>query len=151
MMPIRQIQLRLLAVQVSILITFTLTPIWLKFADAPKPFTATYNLGFVMVVPMVASMVFWLLAGCPGWRNLFDWGRGGAVIALLLFTLWSFYSQSWAFVKATEPGVGQNYTLQTALITGFVVVLVCASPIGNKRNSSRGCALAAPVWAAAAP
>jgi hypothetical protein len=128
MTPLRQLKLRLLPVQISILVTFVLMPIWLKFEDAPKPFTATYNLGFVMIVPMLVSMAAWLLMGCPGWQNLFDWGRGLAIVALILLTVWSFYSQSWAFVAASEPGVGQNYTLQLAILTGFVIVLVCASP-----------------------
>src|SRR5690606_25428306 len=83
---------------------------------------------FVIVVPMLTSMAAWLLTGCPGWQHLFDWGRGGVMLTLMLLTLWSFYSQSWAFVAASEPAVGQNFTLQLALITGFVLVLLCASP-----------------------
>lgn len=128
-LTLHRLHWRLVPVQTAILLTFALIPAWLKFEDAPRPFTATYSLGFVIVAPVIFSMAAWILAGFPGWRRLFRSKLALAwIIFLALLVVWSYFSQSWAFVETTRPGVAQNATLQLAFITGFCLVVICAGP-----------------------
>lgn len=124
-----RLNIRLFPVQLGILVTFALAPAWFKFQDAPAPFTATYILGFVIVVPMILTILVWILAGLPGLADLLrDQWRFAWVICLLLLAAWGFFSQGWAFIQEKEPGVGQNFALQLWLIVLFLVATASAAP-----------------------
>ncbi len=120
---------RLLPVQIGILATFALMPMWLKFQAAPDPFTATYILGFVIIVSLIGTIAAWILAGLPGLGQLLtDRWRMAWVIFLLLWAAWGFFSQGWAFIRLKEPGVGQNAALQLWLIVLFLIATASAAP-----------------------
>lgn len=120
---------RLIPSQICILLVFLIAPLWLKWPDAPAPFTANYVLGFVLSALMLLSMVFWLISGLQGWRNLFrGYLRVGFLASLLLLSAWIFISQEWAFGRNLYAGMAQNAALQMALVTGFVIVIVAAAP-----------------------
>lgn len=115
--------------QFCTLITIALAPFWLKWAFAPPPFTPTYILGMVIVVPMVAAVVSWGLSGCYGLAALFT-NRWQMVwfATLLLLPAWGTLSQAWAFIAADRPGVAQNAALHLWIVTFCVLVAACVRP-----------------------
>jgi len=126
---ISQHNLRLLPVQLGIIATFLLIPSWLKWPAAPPPFTASYVTGFVILLPITWTIVFWFVTGVPGLRHFLRsrWRILWAA-SLILLLLWAYASQSWAFVLEEQAGVAQNATLQMALVVGFSIVTACAAP-----------------------
>jgi O-antigen ligase len=115
--------------QFFILLAFALMPSWKAWANAPKPFTATYVLGFVVVIPMLLAIASWVLVGLPNhqalWRNPWRLAWTGCVLA---FIAWAYLSQVWDFVPIERVGVVQNGTLQLAIVFGFATVCVCCPP-----------------------
>lgn len=109
------------------MLVFALVPFWLKWDFAPAPFEATYVLGFVIVAPMVATVIGWMASGFYGfaalianrWRILWLFSLG-------LFAFWATLSQAWAFVAENRGGVAQNAALQIGLVALFVIVVACA-------------------------
>lgn len=114
--------------QLGILISLSLAPAWLKWPDAPPPFTATYVLGFVLAVPLLLTSLSWLMLGAPGLRALRDGPRLVFALALLMLAGWATLTQEWAFVAADHPGVASNAALQLWLVTGFAIVTLCVAP-----------------------
>lgn len=116
-------------VQIAILLTFAMMPMWIKLPDAPPPFTARYVLGFAVVVPLLATIALWLLTGLPGLRSFLRDGRRVAWwLLLVMLASWATLTQAWAFVATTQTGVAQNAALQLWLVAGFLLVVLCVPP-----------------------
>lgn len=102
---------------------------WLKWSFAPAPFTGTYVLGFIIVLPLIGTMIFWAISGFMGWRSLLQSrGHSAWCVFLILLTGWTIISQAWAFGLQHYPGMAQNSALQLVLVAGFVIVVAAASP-----------------------
>lgn len=114
---------------VGILTTLFLSQSWLKFADAPRPFTATYVTGFVIILPILITIVAWVASLFSGWRIFLDsklrllWA-----FSLILFSGWAILSQHWAFVPDNRIGVPQNAALQITLVSLFAIIVACRPP-----------------------
>ena len=113
----------------GILLTFALTIAWIKLPHAPRPFTSNYTFGFLIVIPLVWTLAIWIITSFLGFHKFVQsklriiW-----LVSLLMLVVWSFATQSWAFVGDTQAGVGQNVTLQLVLVIGFAIVSACAAP-----------------------
>ncbi len=115
--------------QIGIVITLLMLPFWAKLPDAPPPFTARYVTGFWVVIPMSLTILAWILSGFVGMKTFAQSKvRIAWIITLTILVLWSYASQTWAFVAENHYGVAQNATLHLALIVGFAFVVACASP-----------------------
>lgn len=130
MTPIQQLkQTALRLSQLGTLITFALMPFWLKWPNAPHPFSGEYVLGFVLVVPIVWTIGWWVIAGMPGLKQHFQhishlvW-----LVVLVLFCGWAVLSQSWAYMQIDYPGLAQSRALQYALSAAFTLVMASAGP-----------------------
>jgi len=121
--------LRRLPIQAGILTSFALTPFWLKWPSAPHPFSAEYVLGFVLIAPLIWTLVWWLAMGLPGLRDLLRrrthqlW-----LVVLISFATWAALSQTWAFMAEDYPGLAQSRALQLSLTIGFGLVVACVPP-----------------------
>lgn len=102
---------------------------WLKWSFAPAPFTATYILGFIIIIPLIGTMIFWTISGFAGWRSLIQsrWHIAWCFF-LILLTGWSIISQEWAFGLQHYPGMAQTSALQLVLVSGFAIVVLASSP-----------------------
>jgi hypothetical protein len=123
------LNIRLWLCHAAVLATILLAPLWLKWPEAPRPFTSFYVLGFVICLLILLSLALWLLSGLWGWRNLFrGYWRMAFLICLLLLTGWSIISQEWAFGHDLYSGMAQTAALQLVLVASFVMLLIAASP-----------------------
>lgn len=115
-------------VQVGIVITFALIPLWLRVPQPPF-LPELYVSRFVILAPMLWTVGVWLILGMPGLRDLRKsrWGRWWA-LCLLLLALWGFASLLWAFAADFAPEVGQTAALQWGVVALFVVVVACCAP-----------------------
>lgn len=115
--------------QLSLCLTWLMLPFWLKWSGAPPPFSATYTLGFVVVLPMLLTILLWIGAGCPNWRTLIrdDWHVMWWLM-LVLLVAWAWLTQFWAFGDERTTGITPNYTLQVALMAAFLIVNACIAP-----------------------
>ncbi len=75
---------------------------------------------------MALAVGAWLLSGMDGLSSLLK-DRLRRVWALSLGALcaWVFLSQSWAYVRATQPDVGSNTALQMVFVTAFTLTVAC--------------------------
>lgn len=120
---------RLTLARLGIIVTFALTPLWRRFPGASPPFSATYFIGFVLTIPILWSIIWWILAGFPGLRA-FSHSKTRVIwsVALLALAGWAVLSQSWAFIRADEPGVAISAALQLLIAAAFALVVACAAP-----------------------
>ncbi|GAB5491584.1 MAG: hypothetical protein Phog2KO_17990 [Phototrophicaceae bacterium] len=102
---------------------------WLKWSFAPKPFTPTYVLGFIVVAVMLITILIWLITGCQGWRNIVQsyWHIAWVIFATLL-TAWSIISQYWAFGINDYSGLAQSASLQLFIVLLFSIVIIAVAP-----------------------
>ncbi|MBZ0283027.1 MAG: O-antigen ligase family protein [Anaerolineae bacterium] len=120
---------RLLPTQIGILITFALIPVWYRFRGSPQSFTAFYSTGFLIFWPMLFTVIFWILTGLPGLRDLirsrirFAW-----TLLLLALVGWAFLSWSWAFIRMLRPEVAISSAIPFGLAALFAIVVACAGP-----------------------
>lgn len=120
---------RLLPVQVGIICTFALIPVWYRLPQTPPLVLHVYFTRFLILLPMLCSIVAWGICGLPGFNTLRrDIQRSVWLLALLSLALWMYASQSWAFVRQLRPEVAQNASLQFCVVALFVVVLASAAP-----------------------
>jgi O-antigen ligase len=119
---------RTLPTQAGILTTFFLVPMWYRFKNAPPSFTVYYVTGFVILIPMLWSMIWWFALGMPGFKALRkDTLRAGWILALLLLTLLMFASGSWAFMRELRPELSVGTGLQFGLVALFVLCVACTA------------------------
>jgi hypothetical protein len=125
----RRIDFRRTPIQVGVLVTLFLVPVWGRLPGAPPPFSADYATGFTIFFPMLFTVVWWLLAGVPGLDDLRrDRLRVWWALALLGFALWACASTQWAFMRETRPEVAQGVALQVVLAALFAIVVACSGP-----------------------
>jgi hypothetical protein len=123
------LNIRLLLIKSTILISFLLAPIWLKWPFAPPPFTSNYVLGFGISALMLLVILFWAMSGFWGWRNFFHgYWRMVFLVCLILLTGWTVISQEWAFGRNLYAGMAQTAALQMVIVMGFVIVIIAIAP-----------------------
>lgn len=115
-------------VHVGILLTFLLIPVWLRVPQIPV-FAPLYVTRFLIFLPMLWTIFWWLLLGCPG-LLAFCQSRARVLwaFALLLLALWGFTSQVWAFQRVDYPQVAGSAALQLGVAVLFVLAVACATP-----------------------
>ena len=115
-------------IHAGILLTFALIPVWYRLPQSPI-FAKLYVTRFLIFLPMLWSIGWWLVLGLPGLRDLLHsrW-RTLWALSLLLLALWGFASLIWAFQRVDHPDVGQTAALQLGVSALFAVVVACAAP-----------------------
>ncbi|MCC6802067.1 MAG: O-antigen ligase family protein [Anaerolineae bacterium] len=115
-------------IHAGILLTFALVPVWYRLPQSPL-FARLYVTRFLIFLPIIWSVVWWVVLGVPGLRDLARsrW-RSLWALALLLLALWGFASQVWAFQRVDYPEVGATAALQFGVSALFAVVVACAAP-----------------------
>lgn len=115
-------------IHIGILLTFALIPLWYRLPQSPL-FAPLYVTRFLIFLPMLWSIVWWIVLGLPGLRDLAR-SRLRAIwaLSLLLLVLWGYASLIWAFQRVDHPDVGQTAALQFAVSVLFAVVVACAAP-----------------------
>lgn len=123
----RKFHLHLL-IHAGILLTFLLIPVWYRLPQSPI-FAKLYVTRFLIFLPMVLTICFWLISGLPGFRAFLKsrWQVLWA-LALLLLALWAFASQAWAFQREAYPEIAASTALQFAVSVLFALVVACAAP-----------------------
>ncbi len=115
-------------IHAGILLTFALIPVWYRLPQSPI-FAQLYVTRFLIFLPMLWTIAFWLILRAPGLRALLhDRWRALWALALLLLALWGYASLNWAFVGALYPDVGETAALQFGVSALFAVVVACAAP-----------------------
>lgn len=115
-------------IHAGILLTFLLIPVWYRLPQSPI-FAQLYVTRFLIFLPMLLTIFFWLIFGLPGFQVLLKsrwqvlW-----VLALLLLALWGFASQAWAFQRESYPEIATSTSLQFAVSVLFALVVACAAP-----------------------
>jgi O-antigen ligase len=122
----------LILIHVGILATFGLIPVWKRFSTQEPPPLFLPNLYvsyFWILLPMLWSIVWWLILRLPGFDLLRrDTVRAGWALALLLLALWTLASRLWAFQRDAHPEVAASASLQFSVAALFAVVVACAAP-----------------------
>ncbi len=109
---------------------------WLRLPSAP-PFFAPLDVSrYVILLPMLFTVIAWLLTGLPGWKGfgqnplLATWA-----LCLMLLALWAFASRWWAFMSTFpptsvnyRPEVAQTSALQWGVVVLFALATACAGP-----------------------
>ncbi len=120
---------RLLPIHLGILATFALIPVWYRFPFIPPLLPSLYVMRFLIFLPMLWTIVWWLMLRLPGLAALRrDTLHAGWALALLLLALWALASPLWAFQRDTHPEVANSASLQFGVVALFAVVVACASP-----------------------
>ncbi len=115
-------------IHAGVLLTFALIPVWYRLPQSPI-FAQLYVTRFLIFLPMLWSISWWLVLGLPGLRDLFRSRlRTLWALSLLLLALWGYASLIWAFQRVAHPDVGQTAALQFAVSALFAVVVACAAP-----------------------
>lgn len=116
-------------IHLGIMVTLALLPFWVRWQGASASFSADYVLGFVVVVPMFATVGLWVLAGAPQrarlWRD--NW-RVAWVACWLALVVWAWLSQYWAYKGGVRDGMAQNGALTLAIVGAFAFVVACYPP-----------------------
>lgn len=129
------------------LITFALIPVWYRLPEQLPLIAPLYVTRFLIVVPMLLTIVCWIAARLPGLRALAaDRWRVAFVLALLGLALWGFSSQGWAFANFRDPLVAQTASLQLGLVVLFVVAV---ASVGIPARSVAVVLLITLAWTAA--
>jgi O-antigen ligase len=115
-------------IHTGILLTFFLIPVWYRLPQSPI-FARLYVTRFLIFLPMLWAIFWWLLLRLPGLRELLlSRSRTLWALALLALALWGFASQLWAFQRVDYPDVAQTAALQFGVSALFAVVVACAAP-----------------------
>jgi O-antigen ligase len=113
-------------------VTFALIPVWKRFSTKEPPplfLPILYVSYFWILLPMLWSIVWWLILRLPGFHMLRkDTIRAGWALALLLLALWALASPLWAFQRDAHPEVAASASLQLGVAALFAVVVACAAP-----------------------
>ena len=115
-------------IHAGILLTFALIPVWFRLPQLPL-FAPLYVTRFLIFLPMLWTIGWWLVLRAPGLRDLLHsrW-RTLWALCLLLLALWGFASQAWAFQRVQYPEVAGTAALQLGVSALFVLVVACAAP-----------------------
>src|SRR5215475_44425 len=115
-------------IHAGVLLTFALIPVWLRLPQSPI-FAPLYVTRFLIFLPMLWSIFWWIALGVPGLRDLLRnrW-RTLWALALVGLALWGFASLLWAFQRVDQPDVGQTAALQFGVSALFALVVACDAP-----------------------
>ncbi|MFN8530112.1 MAG: O-antigen ligase family protein [Anaerolineae bacterium] len=106
-------------------ISLLLLPFWTRFISTPPLLAHQYVTRFVLLIPMLLTILLWLLGRAAGLRKLAQpLPRALWAIALMGLALWGFASLSWAFMRnqyPPHPEVGETAALQWGLVVLFVI------------------------------
>ena len=128
----------------GVLTSFALAGVWLRLPTAPPPLPPLYVSRFLVLLPLLWTVMWWLAGGQPGLRKLrHDLHRRLWALALLLLALWAFASQLWAFQREPHPEVGATAALQFGLVALFALACACAGPPHRHILAALALALAA--------
>lgn len=125
------LSLRLLPVQIGVMLSLLCVPLWLRMPYAPTTYDPMYGFGFLLTLPMLATVLAWVLAGVPGLRDLWrDRLRLAWVLALIALGAWMHLSVSWSFIGAERGlfNVGQSAAIRFTLVVAWVMAAACAGP-----------------------
>ncbi|MEO1287295.1 MAG: O-antigen ligase family protein [Chloroflexota bacterium] len=112
-------------IQFYIVLTVLIAPMFLKWDNAPAPFTGWYVLGYVIVTPMIISIVLWAISGFKEWRRLIQTGWHQLwLVCLIALNVWAFISQFWAFGLDDYAGMAQTSSLQLSIVSVFSLVVM---------------------------
>jgi hypothetical protein len=115
--------------RLCILLTFALIPVWYRLPETPPLLPSLYVSRFLILLPMLLSIVCWLVLRLPGFDQLRrDKMRAVWALLMLVLTLWVFASQLWAFQRIPHPEVGATSALQFGVVALFALVVACATP-----------------------
>ncbi len=127
-----QLNWRLLPIQAGVLVAFMLIPIWYRFSTRTGPplgLAPLYVDYFLLLLPLLWTVGWWLALGLPGFRALLrDPLRRVWVLLILLLALWGYTSLLWAFMRDLHPEVGATAALQLAVVMLFAVAVASAGP-----------------------
>jgi O-antigen ligase len=120
---------RQLPVQIGVVLTFLLIPLWLRLEDRPVLFAPLYVSSFALFLPLVFTVTAWLFTGLPGIKAFASSSvRAGWALVLLLLVLWMYASSSWAFMAEREPELAVNTYVQFGVVVLFALATACAGP-----------------------
>jgi O-antigen ligase len=118
-----------IAVQLGVYATLICIPWWYRFRGFAGAFDVHYSLGFLIFWPIAWTILWWLIAGLPGLRALWQdrWRRTWA-LALTTLALWAFLSWTWGFTRPFRPEVTLGAAIPFMLAAFFALVMACAGP-----------------------
>lgn len=122
------IDYHLLPIRAGVLATFALIPLWYRLPGTPPGLTPLYVSRFLITLPMLWTIAWWLALRLPGFRALCRDSRRWWALSLLALVVWAFASTQWAFVKDTHPEIGLNGAVQLGLAALFAVATASAGP-----------------------
>jgi O-antigen ligase len=116
-------------IQVGILVTFFIIPMWLRIPNAPRSFSRAYILGFVWLIPLTFTLTIWVSSGFLGIQAVArNRRRITFAFAILGLALWSSASQIWAFMRNTRPDMTLGVVGQMCLMALFAVMVLSVAP-----------------------
>lgn len=113
----------------GILVTFALIPFWYRFPQSPPAFSLFYSLGFIIFWPMLWTVVWWLVAGLPGWNSLWQ-NRAGRwwVLSLSALAFWALLSWAWSYTRVSNPAVTVSSAIPFVFAVVFALATACLKP-----------------------
>ncbi len=103
-----------------IMLVFALVPVWCRLPDAPAAYAPHYASGFLIFLPVLASIIVGIFAGHRlRWSTL----KTRWALLLVLLLLWMLASTNWAFMLDKRPQVIWSGAIQFAITTLFVLTL----------------------------
>jgi hypothetical protein len=112
-----------ITLELSILAVFFFVPWWLR--PEWMPTGGAYYTGFLIFIPVAASIVAWILLGVPGLREALGDRRLWWIGSFALLVWWALLSPHWAGGYAARAmGAAQQF----AVVALFALVVVCAGP-----------------------
>ncbi len=109
------------ALNLSILAAFFFVPWWLRPDFMPRP---PYFMGFLITLPVLLSIVLWIVLGLPGLRAAFRDSRLWWIGGFAALVGWALLSPLWS----DHPDVAAETALQFAAVAMFALVMACARP-----------------------
>ncbi|MBK8026632.1 MAG: O-antigen ligase family protein [Chloroflexi bacterium] len=113
------------AAAAGISVAYFLIPAWYR---VPPSLTLSplYAGRFLILFPMLLALAAWGVAGFSGLRTVRRTHRAALWATLLLaFALWSFFSQTWAFMGRSRPDVAETAALQLGAAALFALITAC--------------------------
>ncbi|MBC8098460.1 MAG: O-antigen ligase family protein [Armatimonadetes bacterium] len=124
-----KINWRTLPTHIGIVATFLAIPLWLRLPALPFGFAPLYVSGFMLVLPLLFTIISWFLSGMPGWARFKASDiRAGWAVALLGIALWMYGSSGWAFMAGRDPSIALSATVQFGLVALLALATACAAP-----------------------
>src|SRR5437016_854460 len=109
------------ALDFGVLLTFFLVPWWLRPPWIPRD---PYTLGFLISLPLLASIILWVLLGLPGLRAALRDRRRYWLMIAALFLYWVMLSPQWSLYPEASVSAAQQF----AFAAIFALVVLCSGP-----------------------